>query len=136
MAEGLLRHMAGDRYEAHSAGLEPGQVHPLAVKTMAEVGIDITGQRSKSLQEYTGKMHFSFLIAVCSEADNRCPSTFPGVGTRIAWDISDPVAGLDLEEEELARFRNARDDITARLTAWLATQGEYDTIHGSAAHRL
>jgi len=122
MAEGLLRSMAGDRFEAYSAGIEPATVHPLAVKAMQEIGIDISGQRSKSLHEYMGKVHFSYLITVCSEAEKQCPTTFPGMGRRLFWNIPDPVGSSGSEEESPARFRQARDDIAARLREWLSTE--------------
>jgi arsenate reductase (thioredoxin) len=122
MAEGLLRHMAGARFEAYSAGIEPDRLQPLAVKAMQELGIDISGQRSKSLREYMGKVHFSYLITVCSDAENKCPTTFPGMGRRIFWDVADPVAAAGSEDERLAAFRVARDDLSARIGQWLASQ--------------
>jgi len=122
MAEGLLRHMAGDRFEAYSAGIEPSAVHPLAVTAMREMGIDISGQRSKSLHEYMGKVHFSHLITVCSVAEAKCPTTFPGMGHRLFWDIADPVDPSGSSDEQLARFRAARDALAERLTDWLTTQ--------------
>ncbi len=122
IAEGLLRHMAGDRFEAHSAGIEPDAVHPLAVKVMQEAGMDISAQRSKSLQEYLGKVHFSHLITVCSEAEKKCPSTFPGMGRRLFWDIPDPAEIPGTEEERIAGFREARDDIARRLRQFISSQ--------------
>lgn len=122
MAEGLLRHMAGDRFETYSAGIEPASVHPLAIRAMQEIGIDISGQHSKSLQEYMGKVHFSHLITVCSVAEAKCPTTFPGMGRRLFWDVADPVGPSRSEEESLARFREARDTIAGRLREWLSTQ--------------
>jgi len=122
MAEGLLRHIAGDRFEVHSAGIEPDRLQPLAVKAMQEVGIDISGQRSKSLREYMGQVHFSYLITVCSEAEKKCPTTFPGMGKRLFWDVADPVAVTGSDEERIAAFRAARDELSARLEEWLATQ--------------
>ena len=122
MAEGLLKHMAGDRFGAYSAGVEPSAVQPLAVKAMQELGIDISGHRSKRLSEYMGKVHFSHLIPVCSEAERKCPTTFPGMGHRLFWHIADPVGFSGSEEEQFARFRSARDDLAARLTQWLSTQ--------------
>ncbi|MBN1152773.1 MAG: arsenate reductase ArsC [Dehalococcoidia bacterium] len=122
MAEGLLRHMADDRFEAFSAGIEPDVIHPMAIEVMREIGIDISGQRSKSLQEYMGKVHFSYLITVCSEAERKCPTTFPGMGHRLFWDIADPVAATGSTAEKLQRFRQARDEISERLAQWIAAQ--------------
>jgi arsenate reductase len=76
MAEAFLRTSAGDRYEAFSAGLDPKEIHPLTRKVMAEVDIDISQQYPKALKDYMGKIHFGYLITVCSEADERCPTTF------------------------------------------------------------
>lgn len=122
MAEGLLRQMGGDLYEAFSAGVEPDVVHPMAVEAMREVGIDISTHRSKSLQEYIGRVHFSYLITVCSEGEARCPTAFPGMGHRLFWNIADPVDPSGTEGEQLARFRQARDSIIEHLTRWLAVQ--------------
>ena len=77
MAEAFLRSYAGDRYEAYSAGLEPKEIHPLTKKVMDEIGIDISGQNSKSLKDYMGRLHFGYLITVCSQADANCPTAFP-----------------------------------------------------------
>lgn len=121
MAEALLRQMGGERFEAYSAGIAPDAVHPLAVRAMHELGIDISRQHSKSLRQYMGKVHFSYLITVCSEAESKCPTTFPGMGQRLFWDIPDPVVAKGSEEERLSYFRAARDDIAARLTQWLST---------------
>ena len=82
MAEALLRKLAGDRYEVHSAGLEPTVIHPLTVKVLEEIGIDASKQYAKPLTDYLGKTHFSYLITVCSKAEERCP-IFPGVGQRL-----------------------------------------------------
>ncbi len=121
MAEGLLRQMAGDRLKAFSAGIEPGVIHPLSIEVMREIGIDISSQHSKSLQEYMGKAHFSYLITVCSEAERKCPATFPGMGRRVSWNITDPVSSTGSAAEQLARFRQARDEIAERLSQWITT---------------
>ena len=83
MAEAFLRSYAGDRYEAYSAGLEPKEIHPLTKKVMDEIGIDISGQYSKSLKDYMGKIHFGYLITVCADADEKCP-TISRYGAKIA----------------------------------------------------
>lgn len=121
MAEGFLRHLAGDRFEAYSAGLEPTEeVHPCAVEAMREVGIDISGQRPKGLREYMGREYFNYLIIVCARAEERCPKTFPGVGTTFAWIFEDPRREEDLPYDSmLERFRAVRDEIEVRMKVWL-----------------
>jgi arsenate reductase (thioredoxin) len=122
MAEAFLRSYAGDRYEAYSAGLEPKEIHPLTKKVMDEVGIDISGQYSKALKDYMGKIHFGYLITVCSEADAKCPTTFPGMGQRRRWDLEDPAKFIGTEEEKLKKFREIRDQIKKRVIEWVDNQ--------------
>jgi arsenate reductase (thioredoxin) len=122
MAEAFLRTYAGDRYEAYSAGIEPKEIHPLTKKVMDEIGIDISEQKSKALKEYMGKMHFGYLITVCSEADEKCPTTFPGMGQRLRWDLEDPVQFTGTEEQKLAKFREIRDQIKLRVYEWVDSQ--------------
>ena len=114
MAEALLRVKAGDRFEAFSAGLEPTEVHPLAVAAMAEIGVDISGQRSKSLTEYLGKEHFGYLITVCDHAAANCPM-FPGVANRLHWSLVDPAAAEGGGDERMAVFRRVRDRLAALI---------------------
>jgi arsenate reductase len=121
MAEGLLRDKAGDRFEAFSAGLEPTEIHPMAVAVMAEIGVDISGQRSKSLTEYLGKEHFGYLITVCDHAAANCPM-FPGVANRLHWSLVDPAAAEGGEEERMALFRRVRDRLAALIDEFLADQ--------------
>lgn len=121
MAEGLLRARAGDRFEVHSAGYEPSQVHPLAVEAMADIGIDISGQRSKGTKDYLGHVWFRYLIIVCARAEEFCPTVFPGVGERLSWPFDDPSAAEGSHEERLAVFRRVRDAIDQRLSDWLTT---------------
>ena len=121
MAEGLLRDKAGDRFEAFSAGLEPTAVHPMAVAAMAEIGIDISGQRSKSLTEYLGKEHFGYLITVCDHAAANCPM-FPGVANRLHWSLVDPAAAEGSDEERMEVFRRVRDRLAALIDEFLADQ--------------
>jgi arsenate reductase len=122
MAEAFLRYYAGDRYETYSAGLEPKEIHPLAKKVMDEIGIDISGQHSKALKEYMGKVHFGYLITVCSDADEKCPTTFPGMGQRLRWSFEDPARFTGTEEEKLQKFRQIRDQIKLKIQSWLAGQ--------------
>jgi arsenate reductase len=121
MAEGLLRHLAGDRFEVMSAGLEAtDEVHPCAVEAMREVGIDISGQRPKGLSTYMGKEYFNYLIIVCARAEQNCPKTFPGVGTTFWWIFEDPRRDEDLPYDSmLERFRVVRDQVELKIRGWL-----------------
>jgi arsenate reductase len=119
MAEGFLRALADDAFEAYSAGSVPREVDPRAVAVMAERGIDITGQRAKGLHEFMGKAQFEFLITVCDRSEKACPM-FPGVGTREYWPLDDPAAGgSTLGDDRLAAFREARDYLEARVRRFL-----------------
>ena len=113
MAEGLLRHDAGEGFEIASAGVEPSSVRPEAIQVMNEVGIDIAGHRSKSVDEFTGK-EFDYVITVCDNANEQCP-IFPGKTERIHWSFEDPADVQSDEETRLATFRRVRDEIRARL---------------------
>lgn len=120
MAEALLRRHGGERFEVHSAGLEPKGINPFTRQVLEEMGIDIAGHSSKDLKTYLGKLHFGYLITVCSNAEERCP-IFPGVSTRLYWPFDDPAAVSGSDAEKLAAFREARDQIEERILAWLAT---------------
>ena len=113
MAEGLLRHDAGDRFEVFSAGVEPTAVRPQAIAVMREVGIDISAQRSKSLDEFAGE-EFDYVITVCDNANQQCP-VFPGKTKRIHWSFEDPAALEGDAAEQLSVFRRVRDQIHERL---------------------
>ena len=113
MAEGLLRHMAGERFESASAGVEPGHVRPQAIEAMREIGIDISGHRSKSVEEFNGQ-DFDYVITVCDNAKERCP-VFPGRTRRIHWSFDDPAAAPGDEATQMSVFRRVRDEIAARL---------------------
>jgi len=116
MAEGLLRHLAGDRFEVFSAGSKPSRVNPFAIRAMAKRGIDISGQRSKHLSEYLDQP-FDFVITVCNQAAETCP-IFPGRAQRIHWSFPDPAAVEGSDAEMLAAFERVRDDLEAKLSAW------------------
>lgn len=120
MAEGYLRHLAGDRFEVASAGTQPTAVNPLAVAAMSEVGIDISAHTSKSADSLLGQ-HFAFLITVCDQASERCP-IFPGAAQRHHWSLEDPAAATGNEAERLAVFRRIRDEIGGRVREFLADQ--------------
>ena len=113
MAEGFLCHLAGDRFEAHSAGTEATYVRPLAVRAMAEVGMDISQQESKTLERYLGEL-FGYVITVCDDANEACP-IFPGAKERLHWSFPDPSRATGTEEERLKVFRAVRDEIRARI---------------------
>ena len=121
MAEGLLRHMAGDRFEAMSAGIEATHVRPLAVQAMEEIGVDISGQESKTLARYLQEP-FDYVITVCDDANEACPF-FPGAGNRLHWSFEDPSRAEGSEEERLAVFRSVRDQIRDRVQAGLIDGG-------------
>jgi len=113
MAEGLLRHLAGDRFEAMSAGTEATHVRPLAVRVMGEIGIDISGQESKTLDRYL-KEPFDYVITVCDDANEACPF-FPGAASRLHWSFEDPSRTVGSGAERLAVFRSVRDRIRQRI---------------------
>lgn len=113
MAEGLLRHIAGDRFEVESGGVEPSHVRPQAIEAMRERGIDISEHRSKSVDEFAGQ-DFDYVITVCDNANERCP-VFPGKTERIHWSFDDPAAAEGDEAARLAVFRRVRDEIESRL---------------------
>jgi arsenate reductase len=120
MAEGFLRARGGSRYAAFSAGTRPGALHPLAVRAMAEVGIDISeqaGHRSKGLDAYAGQ-RFDLVVTVCDSAAEECPF-FPGARRQEHWGFPDPSAATGSEEQRLEAFRRVRDAIGARIDAFL-----------------
>jgi arsenate reductase (thioredoxin) len=117
MAEGLLRHLAGDRFEVMSAGTEATHIRPLAIRAMDEIGVDISGQESKTLERYLGKP-FDYVITVCDDANEACPF-FPGATNRLHWSLPDPSAAKGSEEERLEVFRSVRDALRDRVQAEL-----------------
>jgi arsenate reductase len=119
MAEAFLRKYAGDYFDVNSAGLDPLEINPFTKKVMEEIGISLEGHTSNLLNEYMGRKHFAYLITVCSNAEERCPSTFPGVGKRYFWDLEDPAAFEGTDEEKLHKFREIRDLIDERVKDWL-----------------
>jgi arsenate reductase len=113
MAEGLLRHLGGDRFEAFSAGTEATLVRPLAIKALAELGIDISGQQSKTLDRYVNEP-FDDIITVCDTAAEACP-IFPGAVHRRHWSFEDPSKATGSEEEQLEIYRRVRDQIRSHI---------------------
>lgn len=124
MAEAFLNHVAGDRFEAQSAGLEPGALNPLAVEAMAEVGIDISANQTKSVFDFFkhGAM-FNYVVTVCDGANaERCP-IFPGITQRMHWSFADPAALEGSHEEKLAAIRHIRDEIREAVVSFVRGQG-------------
>ena len=119
MAEGLLRSMARDRFESLSAGTSPQGLNPGAIAAMAEIGIDISSQKSDSVDAYVGA-GIDTVITVCDRAARNCP-VFPGDVKRIHWPFDDPASARGSEEERMAVFRRVRDEIAGALENWLAT---------------
>jgi len=118
MAEGLLRRLAGDRFEVASAGVSPSHVRPEAISVMHELGIDISQHRSKSVDEFDGQ-HFDYVITVCDNANERCP-LFPANTTRLHWSFADPAAVEGDEQSRLTAFRRVRDEILQQLRLFIA----------------
>jgi arsenate reductase len=119
LAEGVLRHAAGDLLDVLSAGSRPaGYVHPLAIEVMREIGIDLSGHTSKHLQEFTTR-EIETVITVCGNADQACP-VFPGQVNRYHWPFDDPAHATGTDEEKKAVFRRVRDEIRAVFGAYAA----------------
>ncbi len=119
LAEGILRHVAGDLFEVYSAGSKPaGYVHPKAIQVMQEIGIDISGHTSKHMTEFLDKK-INTVITVCGNADQACPM-FPGQVNRYHWGFDDPAHAKGTEEEVLAVFRTVRDQIKLVFEAYAA----------------
>lgn len=119
MAEGFLRHLAGDVFDVYSAGVKPRPIHPLTVEVMNEAGIDISGQISKGLEALSGVSGFLFLIIVCAHAERHCPATFEPAAMRLVWPFADPVRPQASEMRQRASFRKVRDKIRSEIVTWL-----------------
>lgn len=124
MAEGLLRHMSGNRFEVASAGTVPSYVHPRAIQVMGELDIDISEHRSKHVREFTGQS-FDYVISLCGE-DN-CPSFIGRVGTSLHWPSPDPVGATGTDEEVLSEFRKVRDAIKERLEGFVKNPDSFSS---------
>jgi arsenate reductase (thioredoxin) len=120
MAEGLLRHLAGNRFEVYSAGTEATFVRPQAITVMNEIGIDISGQKSQTLEEYLGQP-FDYVITVCKAANEACP-IFPDAKRRLHWYFEDPAAAVGSEAERLRVFRSVRDNIGEHIKSNLLSK--------------
>ncbi len=121
MAEGFLRHLAGDRFEAVSAGARAARVNPDAIRVMKEAGIDISAHRSKDASEFLGQ-HIAYVVRVCDRAKETCP-IFPGAIRYFDWGLDDPATAEGTEAERLAVFRRVRDEIERRVQEFVDTQG-------------
>ena len=117
MGEGLFREEGGGDYEVLSAGTRSSRVRPEAIEVMREIGIDISGNRSKSVDEFAGQA-FDFVVTVCDSARDNCP-IFPGATQRIHWSLADPAAVEGTEEERLAAFRRIRDQLRERVKTFV-----------------
>jgi len=118
MAEGFLRAFAGDRFDASSAGTEATRVHPLAIRVMREVGIDLGGHSSKTFDQFLTQP-WDCVITVCDNANERCP-IFPARTTRLHWSFEDPSTAIGSEDQRLEVFRHIRDKISAQIRGWIA----------------
>jgi len=122
MAEAFLRSYADDRFEVHSAGVEPkGHILPDVLTVMKESGLDISDQRSKSVSEYLGKTHFAHVITVCGDAEENCPAVFLNMGNHEHWPFDDPAKFEGSDFERLNFTRGVRDQIATRIREWLET---------------
>ncbi|WP_019009363.1 arsenate reductase ArsC [Deinococcus aquatilis] len=117
MAQALLEHRAGARFEVMSAGLEPGQVHPLTVTALEELGLPTGHLEAKGVKPLIAE-HFHYVITVCDRAEARCP-IFPNARYRLSWPFEDPAAAVGSDEERLAVFRRVREEIDAKILDWL-----------------
>lgn len=120
MAEAILRKLAGDRFDAHSAGLEPKGINPYTIRVMEEAGYDLRDQRSKSVKEYMGKEYFRYVVFVCAHAEENCPAIFAGAINRLSWPFDDPASATGSDEEILDKFREVRDQIEQKIKTWIS----------------
>ncbi len=121
IAEGLMRHLAGDKYEVFSAGVEPSRIHPMSILVMNEIDVDISHQTSDDVNDYLDA-GIGIVISVCDHAAQICP-TFPGDVQRIHWSLKDPFHGWDIDESKLPDYRNTRDDLKKRIQEFLTKRG-------------
>ena len=121
MAEGLLRHFGGDKFDVESAGVISSFVRPLAIEAMKEIGIDISNHRSKSVTEFVNQT-FDYVITVCDNAKESCP-VFPASAERLHWSFDDPAEATGNEREQLTVFRRVRDEIREKLNDFIKNDG-------------
>jgi arsenate reductase len=128
MAEAFVRKYSLGQLEPFSAGLEPKALNPLTVQVMEEIGIDMTGYRSKGIEEYLGKEHFNFLVTVCHDAEQNCPRVWPGVNQRLHWSFEDPAKFEGNEQEKLEKFRQIRDQIQEKVISWIKENDQGENV--------
>lgn len=119
MAEAFLNNLAPGNFEAFSAGIEPGVLNPLTVVVMEEVGISMSGHYAKGVDTYLAKKQFGFLITVCDQSEQKCPTVWPGVDQKLHWYFEDPAAFKGSEEEQINKFREIRDLIHAKVIEFI-----------------
>lgn len=122
MAEAICRHLGGDKFESLSAGLEPqAQIHPLAIKVMAEIGIDIAAQQPKSVKQFLGKESILVFVVLCSKEDESCPRIWPGISEtrRFHWPLDNPEELSGSEDELIPVLRSVRDQLLKKIHRWL-----------------
>ena len=120
IAEALLRAYGADDFEVYSAGIEPGELHPMAIKVMQEINIDISSQKSKHLAQFENKL-FDYIITVCDRVNDNCP-TFPGDNERIHWRYDDPAEVIEDLDLQYQKFKRIRNEISERLRIWIAVK--------------
>jgi arsenate reductase len=121
MAEALLKHLAGDRFEVESAGLEPGKLNPLAVEVMREINIDISQNKTKSVFDfYKQGKQYDYVITVCDESQSGACPVFPGKGERLHWSFPDPSGFQGTQEDKVKQAREVRNQIEAKIKYWLS----------------
>lgn len=128
IAEGYFRHLAGDRVDVKSAGLDPKGLSPKAIEVMKEVGVDISNHTSNHLKEFLNE-EFDFVITVCDNAAKNCP-IWPKKTERLHWPFPDPAIATGTETEILEVFRKVRDDIDMKVKQWLASENIIDDSSG------
>ena len=122
MAEALLRKHGGDRFDVVSAGVEPTEIHPLTVRVLDEIGLDVSGQHAKGIESFLGKGSFKFAIIVCERAQKNCPNIYPFALQKLYWPFDDPAEAQGTEVEQLHAFREVRDQIENKILDWLKHQ--------------
>jgi len=119
MAEAFMRAYGGERFAVYSAGTQPTEINPWTYRAMAELGFDLAGHYSKNVEEYRGVVDFDTVITVCGEANEHCPVYLGRANQRLHWGFEDPAKFVGSDEETLAKFRQVRDAISARVKDWL-----------------
>lgn len=125
MGEALMRHYAGNYFDAYSAGIQPQAIEPQTFAVMEEFGVPMTGQEPKGVRTYLGHKHFGYVFTVCDHAQSQCPSAWLQAQHHMHWNIPDPLKAEGSEDEVLDAFREARDQLDQAIKAWLA---EHDVV--------